>query len=137
MGYEFVKDATKADIVKEVLSGGGTPQEFFPLVHRVVGGCLWVVWEHKSTDRSARFIGLYLLESRLGFGWGYKALEESMGPSKVNCPLQFLEIVPIADSPYAEAWRNKVREYHARVSGESTKTGRSFDVMGLKVDEVL
>src|SRR5258708_22679493 len=101
MGYLFVKGMKKADAIKDILSGGGKPVEYFPLAHKVVGRCLWIVFEHNSVDRNARFIGLYLLESQPGFGWGYKALQESEGPSEVSCPLQFLEITPLPVSPYA------------------------------------
>lgn len=120
MGYTFTKGASKADIIKDILTGGGKPQDFFPLAHKLVGRYLWVVWEHNSVDRNARFIGLCLLESEKGFGWGYKPMEESMGPYEVSCPLQFLEITPLPDSPYASDWREKVRAYHAAKSGQLT-----------------
>ena len=120
MGWDFTKDASRHDIVKECLSGGAKPAEYFPIAHKTVGNCLWVVFEHNSEDRNARFIALYLLQKQNGFGWGYKAMEESMGPIEVCCPLQFLEIAPLPQSPYAQNWREKVRAYHAekeRIAG--------------------
>lgn len=120
MGWEHTKGASKADIIKRCLLGSAKPTEYSPIAHKTVGNCLWVVFEHDSVDRNARFIALYLLAKEQGFGWGYKAMEESMGPYEVSCPLQFLEITPLPDSPYAQEWREKVREYHAKKSGQLT-----------------
>ena len=120
MGWDFTKDASKADIVRECLSGSAKPTDYFPIAHKVVSNCLWIVFEHISGDRSARFIGLCLLEKKSGFGWGYKTMEEVMGPCEVSCPLQFLEITPLPNSPGAEAWREKVRAYHAAKSGPAS-----------------
>jgi hypothetical protein len=122
MGYDFIKGASKADIVKAILSGGDKPDEYSAVAHKVAGRCLWVVWEHVSGDRNARFIGLYMLESERGFGWGYKEMSEAHGPSEYSCPLQFLEIVPMPQSPFAEAWRERVHAFHA-------EQGRMADVV--------
>ena len=143
MGWDYTQGVKKADIVKAILSGGDKPTEYFPIAHKVVGHCLWVVWEHDSQDKQARFIGLYLLESQKGFGWGYKSLQESMGPSEVSCPLQFLEITPSPDSPYAEEWRKKVRQYHqetairkAQSPGESLRSVNCGECLMAHVDVV-
>jgi hypothetical protein len=117
MGYDFTKGANKADIVKDILTGGAKPTEYFAVAHRTVGRVLWVVWEHESVDRNARFIGCYLLESQKGFGWGYKPMSESEGPCYYTCPLQFLEITPLPDSPFAAAWREKVRHHREMMIG--------------------
>lgn len=78
-------------------------------------GVLWVVWErymrNKSDDsitEKHRWIGCYLLKC-VGGDWGYKDMEESMGPCYYSCPLGYLDIVQ--DDPNEE-WRKKVREYH-------------------------
>src|SRR5260370_40621778 len=117
MGLDFAKDASKADTVKDCLSGGAKPTEYFPIAHKTVGNCLWVVFEHNSEDRAARFIGLYLLEKQRGYGWGYKPMDERMGPCELSCPLQFLDITPLPASPYPEAWRAKVHADHAAEIG--------------------
>ncbi len=117
MGWDFTRDASKADIVKDCLFGGAKPTEYVPIAHKTVGNCLWVVFEHDSQDRNARFIGLYLLEKQRGYGWGYKPMDEGMGPYELSCPLQFLDITPLPQSPFAEAWRAKVRDYHAQKTG--------------------
>ena len=36
--------------------------------------------------------------------WGYKPMEESMGPFYYDCPLKFLKMVPVVN----QEWRNEV-----------------------------
>lgn len=43
-------------------------------------------------------------------GWGYKDMDESMGPYYFSCPLGYLAMVPQVAS---EDWRDSVRKYHA------------------------
>jgi len=107
MGYDFTRGATKQEIVKMLLTPNADSN---PVAHRLIGNNLWTVLEH---GRGERFICLFRLEHEKGFGWGYKAMEESTGPYQYNCPVQFLDVVPVPTfSPYAEAWRAKVRAYH-------------------------
>ena len=62
-----------------------------------------------------------------GMSWGYKDMEETMGPNEVSCPLGYLAMVPertcAADCAncaaghcsrkWARDWRTRVRAYHA------------------------
>jgi len=83
-------------------------------------GVLWKVWEsnlfHKKTGeliKTDKWIGCDLLKCENYRGtreWGYKDMEECMGPCYYSCPLSYLEIAPVAN----EEWRQEVREYHAR-----------------------
>ena len=60
-----------------------------------------------------RFIACYLLQ-KFGPGeWGYKDMEESMGPAEVSCPIAYLKMVPDPGG-YATEWRAKVRADFAR-----------------------
>jgi hypothetical protein len=58
-----------------------------------------------------RFIVLYLLVKNNG-AWGYKDIDESMGPVEVNCPLSFLDGLSPATG-FATKWRERVKKYHA------------------------
>lgn len=78
------------------------------------GNVLWTVHEYgKAGEPLKRFIGCYLL-GRAGGRWGYKPMEESMGPYYYSCPLAYLEMVPPPEGlgPEITAWRDKVRAYH-------------------------
>jgi len=45
--------------------------------------------------------------------WGYKPMDESMGPCYYSCPLKFLKQVSSGKSVNQE-WREKVRQYHKK-----------------------
>lgn len=85
------------------------------LAHSVRGNHLWSVMEAKYPERpdlDVRFIALFLMAcDRRNGDWGYKDLEESMGPNECDCPLKYLEMVPEPDHNYG--WRERVRAWHA------------------------
>lgn len=110
--------------------GGWTKGSFKTVEHSISGNHLWAVVDIEYPDHpefNARFIALYLLSSGDADGWGYKDLEETMGPCEADCPLRFLDLVPEPDPekhPYAKGWRDKVRAFHAgkRERASVTKT---------------
>ena len=79
-------------------------------------GTLWKVWDHKAIEKatgeviaSELWIGCDLCEySKSDNGWGYKDMDESMGPSYYNCPLSYLDLTPAIN----HEWRESVRLYH-------------------------
>lgn len=141
MGFTSIQGASKADVVKEriepwqndkpVSEAGLKSVNAVCLAHAVVGNCLWSVWEHTNTyiqpsplpDRveAKRYIALDLLSCDKGYGWGYKDMCESAHPYYYNCPVKFLDMVPVA----CEEWRKKVFEYH---DAKKTKTSVRRDV---------
>ena len=81
------------------------------LAHALRGNILWSVWELAKPDCSSEcFIACDVLASKRDYGWGYKDMEESVGPCYYSCPLAYLEMVPAAN----EGWRSRVREYRER-----------------------
>lgn len=52
--------------------------------------------------------------ARDGLTFGYKDMSETMGPYAWKCPLRILDALTETDDEYANGWRTKVREYHAR-----------------------
>jgi hypothetical protein len=85
-------------------------------------GILWTVREttvyNSKTDEvieTVRWIGCdKLAYCRRDECWGYKDMEESMGPGYYSCPLSYLEMTPPYDNDWARKWREQVREYHNR-----------------------
>lgn len=84
-------------------------------------GVLWVVWERvftidgKEARPTERWIGCDLLEYAKQYdGWGYKDLDESMGPCSWSCPLGYLAMVPIDRYGGNAEWRAGVIAYHER-----------------------
>lgn len=46
--------------------------------------------------------------------WGYKDMDETVGPCEVTCPLKYLELVPCPEHGYARDWRERVKQHHER-----------------------
>lgn len=62
-----------------------------------------------------RFIAVYLLKGPArgsGEGWGYKDMDESMGPVEVGCPERLLKQSQIKDN----GWRERCREARRRAN---------------------
>jgi hypothetical protein len=110
------------------------------MTHCMTGNNMWAVVEGTRQDgTTVRFIALFLIRGRSNTrdGWGYKDLDESCGPTAVNCPLKYLKMVedyePVG---YAKEWRERVREYWTKRNrklepGTRIKLyGREYEVVG-------
>lgn len=79
------------------------------------GNNLWTIVERfvdgKQTDK---FIILFMLRRFDQGDWGYKDVDESMGPVYYNCPVSWLDEVPDPGS-HATAWREEVRNAASKV----------------------
>jgi hypothetical protein len=63
-----------------------------------------------------KFIAVYLVERRKGYGAGYKSMDEDMHPFFYDCPMKLLflaERKPELQSEGSREWREKVGQYHA------------------------
>lgn len=76
-------------------------------------GAIWYALEWPATpDRPmSRLIAVDLIEGNAGGGWGYKPLDETMGPCNHQCPLRMLDYVPDPGC-FATEWRGRVRAWH-------------------------
>jgi hypothetical protein len=113
MGWLFTQGQTRAGLIEELTRGSENEHAKWTFLKRYCSGnVLWTVTEitRKDNGQTDRFIGCFLLDRKKDYGWGYKDMEESMGPFYYSCPLSFLDMVPVAN----EEWRKGVREYHAR-----------------------
>ncbi len=105
MGWVYRK-CSKQELIDELLAGEGKV-----LAHAVRGRILWTVKQIQSTDdggTSSIFIGCDLLQ-RDGEWWGYKEMDEAVGPYYYTGPLKFLSLAPERNP----VWREEVRKYHA------------------------
>jgi len=135
MGWDFTRNASKADIVRErtktwVYDG----RKGETLTHKVIGKTLWTVrkvTEIASGKQLSLYIGCDLLDSQKGFGWGYKDMGEEMHPYYYDCPLAFLDMVPVA----CQEWRDKVIAWHARNS-RTFNVGDTVKLEGCRIPEV-
>lgn len=86
---------------------------------------LWVAFEfnEKSERPGEQFVCLFLVAQHGGRdpawakAWGYKDLDESMGPYRNDCPAEILDLVEQKPSQYANhEWRAKVRQQNPQLA---------------------
>lgn len=122
MGWLF-GHSTKKELVNHLLTQGGDHIKL--LDHSLTGNKLWLLYESTRPELNGlRFIILCLLQgTRGGRGydpcrWGYKDIDESMGPYETGCPERLLA-QSTCDAENAVAWRKHCRE--ARVAKSKHK----------------
>ena len=112
MGTSFTCGATKRDIVNEIL---------LSVVDRLVEShqttedresVLWTVEKGERDGEPFQFIGCYVLR-QAGGDWGYKAMDETVGPNFVSVPKVWLDkypcIIPGNMRGYSDKWRAEIR----------------------------
>jgi len=120
MGWLISYDLTKEEQVAELVATREWDRPNNPLkagrrtiYHSVRGNTLYAV--HQNTlggdDIHEPWIGVYLLRKDKGMGWGYKGMDESMGPNVCDCPLKALKLAPKVEN---QAWRDRVHAWHER-----------------------
>lgn len=149
MGWTFMNSRSfgKQDLIDYLLAPSYWGEGFRLLGHSVVGNHLWAAIEH-LTDKGDqikagdRFIFLALMQSGLpDSGWGYKDLDEGMGPCAVDCPLKILNLAGTPRSETAAEWRERVRQHHRKKAETKTllKPGSVVSYGGIpyKLDQSL
>lgn len=167
MGWTFTYGQKRAELIRERTTinewdnKDGTHVKDVVLAHCYRGGVFkgtfyavherTIVKEAKETSKE-RWIEVTLMACHkypdYGASWGYKDLEESMGPCEVSCPLGYLDMVPertckpdcegckkdSCSGMWARNWRAKVREYHATraAAREKAKGFKLNDIIRLK-----
>ena len=71
------------------------------------GRHLWMLIQPKEGHS---FVCLFKLSS-YGGDWGYKAIDESMGPCYWDCPVSLIQQADPPTTEYATKWRNDVYKY--------------------------
>lgn len=81
------------------------------------------LWGVLRQDGEPVEIILWLVDRRKGGGgsWGYKPVEETMGPAEVDCPVRLLDVCPAPSAAefgavggeWSAEWRLRVRAAHA------------------------
>ncbi|NLA66715.1 MAG: hypothetical protein GX856_00430, partial [Gammaproteobacteria bacterium] len=102
--------ATKDDLVEHLLRQDNSNVEVVD--HSLRGNNLWMLCRRK--DDGKRFIVLCKIQycrdgGPPGRDWGYKDIDESMGPCELDCPERLLAQSD-DDSRYGVPWRAACRE---------------------------
>lgn len=108
MGWTIMPGASRTDIIhdrtRHWTNNQGTSGQCLRKCLR--GNVLWTVWELTyQGGRTERYIGCDLLGTDGEGNWGYKDIEESMGPCETSCPIEYFDLVP----PANPEWRARVR----------------------------
>ena len=115
MGWLFSEQSKEQLVARRIRDNSTVNGErsWTHLAHSLRGNTLWSVVEMADiSGNRERFIFCDLLaKDKRSDWWGYKDMSECMHPYFYNCPLKFLDMVPIVAS---EAWREGVRKYHAK-----------------------
>lgn len=107
--------STRKELVDRLCYGNGVET----LKRKFVGNNMWAV---QRTKDGITFACLYLIKGPAygnkndRHGWGYKAVDETMGPYDHNFPASWLDLLSPCDSKYAVEWRKKVRERAAEMA---------------------
>ena len=102
MGWLFGWD-TRKQLVDHLCYGNGVET----LKRKFVGNNMWAV---QRTKEGVVFACLYLIQGGRNNDWGYKDVDETMGPYKHDFPVSWLDLLSPCDSEYSISWRKKVRE---------------------------
>lgn len=112
MGWYGTPKASKQDIIDEILSDLGERK----LEHKVVvedgETVLWAVVAGTTLiGDKYQYIVCYLIQY-CGDCWGYKPMDETMGPNYYSVPKEWLDkypcITPTGHAGYSGKWRAKV-----------------------------
>jgi hypothetical protein len=118
MGWLFTQGQTRSGLIAELTKTQENEHTKFVTLRKFCSGNdLWTVQEvtRKDNGETSRFICLYMMRPNKGYGWGYKDVEESMGPYQHSCPVAFLDMVPEQPRPEGyHDWRSAVRQYWAK-----------------------
>jgi hypothetical protein len=90
-----------------------------------VGNHHWYLCRNRLTGLV--YIGLDKMTGGIKDGWGYKDMDESVGPCEVDCPLSYLAQASQATG-YAIEWRFNVQDFHAKKSARPDPGGSGGDL---------
>lgn len=117
MGYYYPNEvSSRAELIEHLTR----PSPNFACTGKYCSGnVLYTLWEQTEENEIAPVIGIDLMTCYRKDGiseWGYKPLDESMGPYYYACPLKYLDAAPVKN----EEWREGVRRYW-KARGEKRK----------------
>jgi hypothetical protein len=118
MGWFYPNDKlrhqTPAQYITRELTGEGPTGRATVLATATVRNTIYAAIrnEDKASGKSYVFAAVILFRNTKRDGFGYKQMDEGMGPCEVDCPARIMRLLsPVEDLPspgYAADWRAKV-----------------------------
>lgn len=129
MGWTVVYESRRKGVIDDLCRGWENPKASTRcLARQYIGGpfkgTLFGVFETTPKDPTApdapkrqRWIMVTLMQYyRSHNGWGYKDMDETVGPYQCNCPEKYVKMADEAGEPanqHAKEFRESVRKHHA------------------------
>ncbi len=138
MGWLFHNDMlqsqTPAEYIAEQYSRETDVYRVNVLATATVGGTIYAAIRNEIKGACAAYVfcGVFLFKNNKKDGFGYKSMDEAMGPCEVDCPDRIMRLLsPVEDIPnpgYAAEWRANVtaakrRRLAARKQAASFRQG--------------
>ena len=139
MGWTYSSSwQTKKQVIDAVTSQSHWGENFHILKKSIRGNHLWVLVQYADTPETQKkqkaglkFVCLFLLSKDAG-EYGYKDIDETMGPCELDCPKSYIEEAEQTGSginEYARNWREKVIAYHAKKNTNSKRAFKAGDIV--------
>lgn len=127
MGWTYSRrqrGITDADwFANEFAAKDGTPAKF--LATATKSRVFYAAWQPREQPYVIAMVCLtnWAPNAADGFNFGYKDMEESMGPNEAQAPARLLDLLTPAEQvysgtylEYAQSWRDRCREHAGRVA---------------------
>lgn len=121
MGWTFTHGASKADVIRELTTDSVTEDRVFKTLRKCLkGNTMYALVESGKPGETKKWIAVYLLAAHNG-DWGYKDIDETMGPVQCECPVKYLDEADEPMNEYARDWREVCRARAAKRSAQAAK----------------
>ena len=124
MGWYYTHYASRGDIIDEITKETVTDERIFRTLRKCFrGNTMYALHESGKPGETRKWLGVYLLQRGTADqpGWGYKPMDETMGPYHCDCPVSYLDAAdePMGDN--AKEWREACRERAAEKKAQTAK----------------
>ena len=86
--------------------------DYTVLKSAMVGTTYYAAIKKEATGEVFGYVALTSSWKKGGYNFGYKSMDETMGPNESKCPLSILSLLTETDYEYALEWRERCRRYH-------------------------
>lgn len=144
MGWLFSKNQSKQELIKKRLqSHENDTIKWEYISHSIKGNCLWKILKHtnKLTGEVKKVICLDLLSYQKGYGYGYKDMDETMGPCYYSVPVSWFKMVACPDAHYAKLWRENVISHNDEKKAQKAKylkleIGKTYSLIRASIPQI-
>lgn len=118
MGWLFCSPS-RSDLIAHLKRDVATSTNLTPIDFSLAGNFLYALVDIHPTETRPAYKTILVFKLAGGnsgspyYRWGYKDMDESMGPYSYTCPLKFLD-ASTCQSETAIAWREACRAEHAK-----------------------